>query len=136
MNTPVANDTTAQERRRASRISCSRFACSCSLKPESPSEVIGDQEKLGALLLNLCAGGVCLESNFKPRPGSMMQFQIRPIEGPEMRATIKILHARPSRAKGFYKIGSEFEDLSEEDRQNLLTLLHMVERIEKDLAQK
>lgn len=94
-----------------------------------------ESEKLGALLLNICADGVCVETNFKPSRGSIMHFKIRPIEGPDMDARIRVLHVRPSTAKGFFVIGSEFEHLSEQDRQNLLTLLHTLDRMEKDLAQ-
>ena len=86
-------------------------------------------------MLDICAGGVCLESNVKPAPGSEMNFMIRPIEGPEMDAKIKVLYTRPSSTKGFYIIGSRFEELNEDNRQNLLTLLHMVNRMEQDLAQ-
>jgi hypothetical protein len=93
-----------------------------------------ESEKAGALLLNICDGGVCLESNFKPLVGAVMQFKIRPIEGPEMDAKIRVIHIRPSTANGFYVIGSRFEGLSELDQQNLLTLLHTVNRMEKDLA--
>lgn len=52
-----------------------------------------------------------------------------------MDAKIKVLHTRPSAAKGFYIIGSEFEELSERGRQNLLTLLQTVDRMERGLAE-
>jgi hypothetical protein len=97
--------------------------------------VFSEWEKLGALLLNICAGGVSLESNFEPASGASMRFRIRPIEGPDMDAKIKVLHTRPSAAKGFYIIGSEFEELTESGRQNLLMLLQTVDRMERGLAE-
>jgi hypothetical protein len=134
MNQPQASNDVFPERRRSNRITCSRFACSCSLKSETHPEAKTNSAKLGALLLNICPGGVCLETNMKPPRGATMNFRIRPIEGPDLDAKIRILHTRPSSAKGFYILGSEFEEMGEQDRQNLLTLLHMVGRLEKDLA--
>jgi len=130
----LAHSGTEPDQRKSARSTCSRFACSCFLKQECSHETGAESEKLGALLLNIGAGGLCFESNFRPAEGAVMLFTIRPIEGPGLDAKVRVLHSRPSPAKGFYVIGSEFEELGEQERQNLLTLLHMVDRFEKDLA--
>ncbi len=121
------------DRRKNERLTCSRFACSCSLKSESTAEFGHETEKAGAILLDICPGGVCLESNFKPPAEALMFFKIRPIEGPELDAKVRVRHIRKSSAKGFHVIGSMFEELTEDNRQNLLTLLQMVSRLENDL---
>jgi hypothetical protein len=123
-----------EERRRWARLACSRFVCSCALKLVSPADPAVPEKKLGAVLLNICASGVCFESNFKPPNNARLHFEIRPIEGPDVVAKIRVLHARPSGANGLYIIGSEFDELSELDRQNLLTVLHTIGRMEEDLA--
>lgn len=124
-----------EERRRCARLTCSRFACSCTVKPESGYPSAADiEKKLGALLLNICVNGACFETNFEPARGTDMRLKVRPIIGPEMTARIKVLHTRPSATSGFYVIGSEFRELGEQDRQNLLTLLLTIGQMEEDLA--
>ncbi len=123
------------ERRSCARLTCSRFACSCTVKPQAGHAGAADiEKKLGALLLNICINGACFETNFEPPRGANMHFKVRPIIGPEMTARIKVLHTRPSTTSGFYVIGSEFDELSEQDRQNLLTLLLTISQLEEGLA--
>lgn len=121
-------------RRGLPRLDCSRLACSCTVKPEPYSTTPGENEKRGALLLNISAEGLCFETNFQPSVGEYMHLEIRPIEGPEVSAKIKVIHARRSAKDGFHLIGSQFDEMSESDRQNLLVLLDTIGRLEKDLS--
>ena len=125
-----------QERRRWERLACSRFACSCAVRPVSSASQADRERKLGAVLLNICANGICFESNFAPSSGTEFYFEIRPIEGPDVVAKIRVLHARPSESNGLHIIGSEFDELDERERQNLLTVLHTISRMEEDLANR
>jgi hypothetical protein len=61
---------------------------------------------------------------------------MRPIVGPEVLATIRVLHTQPSATHGFYIIGSEFAELGEEDSQNLLVLLDTIKCLEEDLTER
>ena len=65
--------------------------------------------------------------------GSQMRLTIRPIEGPEVVARIRVLHTQSSTSSGFYLIGAAFEDLKEGSRQNLLILLETISRLEASL---
>jgi len=123
-----------EERRKWERLACSRFACSCAVKPVPSAGQAERERRLGAVLLNICANGICFESNFAPPGGTQFYFEIRPIEGPDVVAKIRVLHARPSGTNGLHIIGSEFDELGEHDRQNLLTVLHTITRMEEDLA--
>ena len=63
-----------------------------------------------------------------------MRIEIRPIEGPEVTAGIRVIHSRPSEKSGFYLVGSKIEEISEHDRRNLLVLLDTISRMEQKLA--
>jgi hypothetical protein len=124
------------ERRRFARIVCSRFACSCTVRPEhSPNECSGP-ERYGALLLNISPEGLLFETNVRPSIGDILYMEIRPIEGPEVFARIRVLHTRRSPKKVFYLIGAEFEEISGSGKQGLLLLLDTITRVEADLLQK
>jgi hypothetical protein len=102
------------------------------VKPDEGEQVI---ERKGALLLNICADGVCFESNFEPQVGDCLHIGIRPIVGPEVTGKIRVIHARPSMTNGFYIVGSEFDDLGEHGKQSLIMLMHTIGLFEDDLAQ-
>lgn len=125
-----------RERRKWERLVCSRFACSCAVRPVASAGQTNGERKRGAVLLDICANGICFESNFAPRGGTQFYFEIRPIEGPDVVAKIRILHARPSETNGLHIIGSEFDELDEGERQNLLTVLHTISRMEEGLANR
>lgn len=132
-NEPSLTKQNDGDRRRRFRHSCARFACSCTVKPQKSEQA---PERKGALLLNICPDGVCFESNFEPSVGERLHIGIRPIIGPEVTARIRVLHARPSMTNGFYIVGSEFDDLEECEKQNLVTLIHTIDRFEEDLAEE
>lgn len=121
------------EHRRNVRFYCSWFVCSCTVIPEFRPCVPNNSKKRGALLLNICLDGICFETNFAPSIGSSMQLHIHPIEGPEVKAKIRVMHKRSSAKNGFYIIHSEFSEVSGRNRQNLLILLDTISRLQEDL---
>jgi len=121
--------------RKFARVNCFRFACSCTVKTGSSQEEAKNEKKRGALLMNISAQGIQFESNFQPSAEEHLSFKIRPIEGPEVAAMIKVIHTKQSEKRGFYLIGSEFHEISEQDKRNLLVLLDTVGRLEQDLSQ-
>ncbi|NQU07015.1 MAG: PilZ domain-containing protein [Candidatus Abyssubacteria bacterium] len=123
-----------EERRRFGRISCSRFACSCSVRPESLPAGPGKDQGRGALLSDISPDGASFETNFRPTAGERMRIEIRPIEGPEVTAGIRVINSRRSERNGFYLVGSKFEEISELDKRNLLVLLDTISRMEQELA--
>ena len=123
-----------EERRGFARLPCSRFACSCSVKPDSRSGATGDIERRGALLSDISPEGISFKTNFQPPAKEYMHFEVRPIEGPEVMAKIEVLYSRRSVRSGFYIVGSRFKEISEHDRQNLLVLLDTISRMEHDLS--
>jgi hypothetical protein len=78
--------------------------------------------------------GIFFESTYRPTVGCALSVEIRPIEGPEVNARIKVLHIRDSSSSGFFVIGSKFEEINERSRQNLLVLLDTINRLEDDLS--
>lgn len=124
-----------EERRSSDRLSCSRLACSCIIKPGPNPTASEVTKRHGAALVNICADGIRFETDFEPSAAALMCVEIRPIEGPQVAATIKALHIQRSERSGFYLVGTEFEEISARDRQNLLLLLDTIGRLEKDLNQ-
>lgn len=122
-------------RRKFSRINCSRFACSCTVKTGASQEGASYEKNRGALLINISSQGIRFESNFQPSAGEHLSFKIRPIEGPEVAAMIKVTHTHQSEKSGFYRIGSEFHEISEQNKRNLLVLLDTIGRLEQNLSQ-
>jgi hypothetical protein len=127
-------DGTGAERRRLSRTTCSRLACSCTVKPESVSAATDGGKKRGALLFNISPDGISLETDFQPSIRTHMDIEISPIEGPGVAARLRVVRACRSARNGLYVIGAEFEEISEQDRQNLLALLDTIGRLEQDLS--
>ena len=125
-----------KDRRKFARLTCSRFACSCTVRPESNQIESGVDDRRGALLLNVSPEGILFETNFRPAVGDTMRIEIRPIEGPEVAASLRVLHAGTSMKNGFYLIGSAFEKISGHDKQSLLLLLDTISRLEDDLSQE
>ncbi|MBI5118294.1 PilZ domain-containing protein [Candidatus Poribacteria bacterium] len=123
-----------EELRKGARFDCVRFVCSCTLRPDSPLIQSDNNKRHGAVLLNVCPQGICLETNFEPSEGSRLRFEMRPIVGPEVIATIRVMHTQPSATSGFYIVGSEFAELGEEDSRNLLMLLDTIKCLEEDLT--
>jgi hypothetical protein len=121
--------------RRYERVACSRFACSCSVRPESKDNIQSEKNRGGVVLSNISPDGISFETNISLSEGDYLLLEIRPIEGPELAAKIKVLHSRHSEKNGFFVIGSQFEEMSEGDRQNLHFLIATIERMENDLAQ-
>ena len=127
-------DLSGEERRRSSRTACTRLACSCTVKPESISAVTNGDRKRGALLLNLSVDGISFETDFNPSVQACMNIEIRPIEGPDVAARLKVIHARRSARSGLHVIGAKFEEINEHNRQNLLALLDTIGRLERNLS--
>ncbi|RJP72404.1 MAG: PilZ domain-containing protein [Candidatus Abyssobacteria bacterium SURF_17] len=123
-----------EERRAFTRHDCSRFACSCVVKPHVSAGNGPKDDKFGAVVLDVCCDGLCLETNLEASPGTRLFLEIRPIVGPGIATWVNVLHSRPSATGGFHIIGSQFTDLDEHDRQNLLTLLRTIAHLEEDLT--
>jgi hypothetical protein len=87
------------------------------------------------ILSNIGPDGISFETNFRLSEGDHLLLEIRPIEGPELAARIKVLHSRNSEKNGFFVVGSQFEEMSEGDRQNLHFLIATIERMENNLSQ-
>ncbi len=124
-----------RERREYERFTCTRFACSCFVSSESGNGSQLDGRLGGALLSNISADGVNFEANFRPSTGDFLRLEVRPIEGPELSAMIRVLHTRESDKNGFFAIGSRVEEISERDRQNLLQLIATINRMQHDLSE-
>ncbi len=118
-----------QERRKVERFSCTALACSCSIKTDAPGKTHG------AMLSDISIAGLSFEADFEMTPGERLSVEIRPIEGSEFEAAIKIVHSRRSQKAGFFLIGASFEDLTGRNRQSLLILLDTIGRMERDLSQ-
>ena len=117
------------------RVVCSRFACSCIVKPESGDDLRLENNRGGVLLSNISPTGISFETNISLSEGDYLHLEIRPIEGPELATKIRVLHSRHSEKHGFFVIGSQFEEMSEGDRQNLHFLIATIERMEENLSQ-
>ena len=122
------------ERRRLSRITSPRLACSCMVKPESVPAATDAVKKRGALLFNISAKGIGFETDFLPLVRAHMDIEISPIEGPGVAARLRVVHACRSARNGLYVVGAEFDEISEQNRQNLLALLDTIGRLEQDLS--
>ena len=122
------------ERREYERFSCTRMACSCFVRSESGDGPRPDRRRGGAVLSNVSPDGVSFETNFMLDAGDCLRLEVRPIEGPELSARIRVLHSRQSEKKGFFAVGSRFEEISESDRRNLLQLIATINRMRHDLS--
>lgn len=123
------------ERREYERFTCTRFACSCFVNSESGNGSQFDGRLGVAVLSNISPDGINFEANFRPSPGDFLRLEVRPIEGPELSAMIRVLHTRESDKNGFFAIGSRVEEISERDRQNLLQLIATINRMQHDLSE-
>ena len=132
---PSQNIGKGQNLRKYERLACSRFACSCSVKPESGDDLRLENNRGGVLLSNISPNGISFETNISLSESEYLQLKIRPIEGPEVAAKIRVLHSRHSEKDGFFVIGSQFEEMSEGNRQNLHLLIATIERMEDNLSQ-
>jgi c-di-GMP-binding flagellar brake protein YcgR len=101
---------------------------------ESDDGLLSDRRRGGAVLSNVSPDGISFETNFKPLTGDCLRLELRPIEGPELSAKIKVLHSRQSEKNGFFAVGSRFEEISEGDRRNLLQLIATINRMQHELA--
>ncbi len=124
-----------KDRRRFARILCSRAACTCLVTRNSYQTEFGERKKHSALLSNISVNGISFETDFRPPDGERMSFEVRPIEGPDLSAQIKVLHSRSSSKDGFYVIGSQFAEMGEGDKQSLLVLLNTIQRMEQDMQE-
>ena len=122
------------DRREYERFTCMRFACSCFVSSESENGSKPGGRLGGALLSNVSLDGINFEANFMPSKGDYLLLDIRPIEGPDLSARIKVLHTRRSDKNGFFAIGSKVEEISERDRRNLLQLIATIKRMRQNLS--
>ena len=122
------------DRREYERFICTRFACSCFVMSEPGDGPWPDRRRGGAVLSDVSPDGISFETNFMPSEGDCLRLEVRPIEGPELSARIKVLHSRQSEKNGFFAVGSTFEDISEGDRRSLLQLIATIKRIKQDLS--
>ncbi len=119
------------DRRRSLRLRCAALACSCSVGRTGDDPL----ERSGALLSDISADGISFETDFEAGPGERLRIEIRPIEGPDLAVGLEVIHTRRSNRRGFFLIGSRFEDMDERDRRSLLVLLETISRLEKDLSE-
>ena len=124
-----------EDRRRVERILSSRAACTCLVTQDSYQTALGKGKKHSALLSTISVNGISFESDFRPSDGECMSLEVRPIEGPELSARIKVLYSRSSSNDGFYIIGSQFAEMSESDKQSLLILLNTIQRMEQNMQE-
>lgn len=130
----IQNIDQGRDLRKYERVACSKFACSCSVKSESGNDFRLENNRGGVVLSNISPDGISFETNISLTEGDFLHLEIRPIEGPELSAKIKVVHSRHSEKNGFFVVGSQIEEMSEGDRQNLHFLIATIERMENNLS--
>jgi hypothetical protein len=111
----------------------SRIACSCFVdRPQKPNGLDAHDDKSQAVSINnINAHGICFEAFSRAEEGLLLNIKLNPLEGPSFNAGIRVLHTWPSHRRGFYLTVASFEELTETDRQSLLSLLGTIRRMQE-----
>ncbi len=113
-----------------------RIVCSCFVeRSQEPHGSHSRDDKSQAVSINnINAHGICFEAFYPAEEGLLLTIQLNPVEGPPFNARVRVLHNWPSHRRGFYLTVASFEELTEKDRQSLLSFLGTIKRMHEKPA--